>query len=99
MFKKIVFLICILGLLIAPLTALAEGDNPRVRFKTPSNKGIDVYTFYDIKLSNLCYVTQDSIWCIPYHKLEANGRQQIIKLVNQAPKDLLDYPPDIIKIH
>ena len=95
--KKLIILVCFLGLFIATSTAIA-GEKARVEFNEPT-KIIQVYTFFDVKLWNLCYVTVDSIFCIPYHNLSTHGKKEITRLVNQAPKDMIGDVPSIIKIH
>ena len=95
--KKIILLVLAIGLLTFTSTAIAD-DKPRTKFKTPF-QNIQVFTFFDVKLANLCYVTQNSIFCIPYVQMDQIGRNEIQKLIKQTPKDIVGDPPDTIRIH
>ena len=94
--KKLIVLVCFLGLFAAPLTAIA-GEKARVEFNAPT-KIIQVYTFFDAKLGNLCYVTEDSIFCIPFQNLPGQAQQRLENIIKNTPKDMSRNIPDIIKI-
>ena len=94
---KLFIFIMLIGLLAFSGTAIAD-DQARITFNSPT-KIIQVYTFYDLKLGNLCYITENSIFCIPYHQLYQPMKSTINKLVRQTPNDIAGNKPDIIQIY
>ena len=87
--RKFLSLVLIMVMLAMAGTAIAQDS--RITFHPLASSGsslnpVEVYTFYDVKFLNLCYVTQNSIFCIPAPQLSGQAKSEISKIVKQSLK-------------
>ena len=67
--KKLLLILFVIGLLVMAdnrcMAGSVENPNPRVQFKTHTGESISVWVFMDRETNVICYVTDNSISCIP----------------------------------